>query len=151
MYCSISCSRAFRSPRSWEGGRGVLSFSAMRDLRAVDVLRERHAAWLDLDVVDDGPEHPPEAQLGALVGAVQLRREVDRIDARVKPPVLDAERDRHVVVARRAVEDGGEGELDVLERLDRQLVPEREPPEDEVRDELVLALARQRQRDLVGL
>src|SRR5215510_7685330 len=115
MYCSISCSRAWRSPSSWYRRRRTLSLSATRR----DLLREAHPLAVDLDAVDDRVEHAAQAELLAVV-ARELVAEVDRTDLPVHLAVVHRHRDRDLLaVVLRAFEDRLDGDLQVLEVLER--------------------------------
>src|SRR6478672_121137 len=84
MYCSISCSRAARSPCSWYRRRRSLSLSAIAAPAAHrDPLRQADRVAVDVNVVDGGLEHAPQAQLvvGLSFDLVQHAR-VERPDPR---------------------------------------------------------------------
>src|SRR3954452_17334055 len=147
MYCSISCSRACRSPCSWYRRRRTLSFSAM----TVHLLQQPHAVALDLHVVHDRPPDAAQAQLVVVLAPFELCDDVDWPDGRLERAVAERHRDGHLTVSPCAVEDRRERELEVLERLDRQPEAHGEAAEDEVSDAVELALVRKDECDLVGL
>ncbi len=62
----------------------------------------------------------------------ELVEQVDRLHPDLEPAVLERHRDRHLtaqaLVARlEVVEHGAQGELEILQRLERQVEPERDP------------------------
>src|SRR5690348_8511518 len=113
MYCSISCSRAWRSPSSWYLRRRTLSLSGTRS-----PLGQPDGVAVDLYVVDSGIEHAPHTELGARVAFECVEQPpVERPDHRLERVVVHGQsNDQLVVVARRAcggIEQGVERELDV--------------------------------------
>src|SRR5579885_861564 len=141
----MSRSRACRSPSSWYLRRRArsLSSTARHPLRQADVVA------VEGDVVGDRPEDAAQAERGAVVPS-ELLAEVERPHARLERAVDDGHRYGHLAGRAGGLEDGGERELQVLQGLNRQLVPERESAEDEVRDAMEVAVARQREPDLVA-
>src|SRR5262245_7519419 len=116
-----------------------------------DPLRETNRVAVDSHVVDDRREEPPQAHPFRVVVALELVPEIEWADSSLDRVVAEHDRDGQVLAGPDAVEDRSERELEILQRLDRQLVPERDPAEDEVCDTLKLPLAWQREGDLVGL
>ncbi len=64
MYCSISCSRAWRSPSSWYRRSRTLSFSATD---ASTFFVSRTHVTVDDDVVDRRLEHAAQAELASSI------------------------------------------------------------------------------------
>src|SRR5205823_9304119 len=63
MYCSISCSRAARSPCSWYRRSSSLSLSPTgRHTSDRDLLREAHPIVVDVHVVDGRVEYAAQGQ-----------------------------------------------------------------------------------------
>src|SRR5215210_6385217 len=97
MYCSISCSRAARSPCSWYRRSSTLSFFSGTSGCALDRFRELDpapvAALGDVDAVDRRLEHTLERDaLAGLVGETVDRRHVvlaERPDRRAQRVPLD--------------------------------------------------------------
>src|SRR5690348_17052469 len=113
MYCSISCSRAWRSPCSWYRRRRTLSFSAMPR----DLLRQADPLAVDVHVLDSRVEHAPDPEpvVGLALDLVEQRRR-QRADDRLQLAVVD--RHPHGDVSRGRVgpiEDRVERDLEVRE------------------------------------
>src|SRR5437016_1471042 len=62
MYCSISCSRAARSPCSWYLRSSSLSLSPTGATSNRDLLREADPVAVDMHVVDRRLEHASQRQ-----------------------------------------------------------------------------------------
>src|SRR5437667_6853183 len=69
MYCSISCSLAWRSPSSWYRRRRTLSLSGTRP-----PLGQPNGVPIDVHVVDGGIEHAPHSELGARVALERIEQ-----------------------------------------------------------------------------
>src|SRR3954453_9584316 len=148
MYCSISCSRACRSPCSWYRRRRILSFSAT----ARHLLRQAHPGPVDVNVVHRRLEHPAQPDAAVLV-VLDLVEDIRRewTDDGLELTLARRHPDRDVTGTRiSTAEDRIERELEVLEVLDRQVQPDREAAEHEVGDPMKLRRARERERDLVS-
>src|SRR5437870_1696753 len=136
MYCSISCSRACRSPCSWYRRRRALSFSAT----AGHLLRQPHPLAVDVHVlhgrVEDAPD--PEALSGLTLDLVEQPRG-QRPDEGLELAVEECHPDGDVTRGRIGlVEDRVERDLQVLEVLHRQVEPNSEAAEHEVRHAMEL-------------
>src|SRR6478672_1705100 len=153
MYCSISCSRAARSPSSWYRRSRSLSLSAT-GARAShsDLLREPDRVAVHVHVVDSRFEHTPQAQLVVLL-TLDLVEEIERqrTDARLECAVAECHTNGDVsVLELTATEDRVECNLEVLEILDRQVHPDRKSAENEMGNAVEVGVARNGQRDLVN-
>src|SRR5207253_298559 len=71
----------------------------------------------------------------------------ERADRRLDRVGQHSQGEGHLVLPRAAVEESVERELQVLERLERQVEPHREPAEHQVRDSVEVTLGRQGERD----
>ena len=104
----------------------------------------------DREAVHDGVEEPSQADAVVRL-ALELglhRAGGERTDLGLDLVAVDVHGQRDRRLAPRAVEEPVEREQEVLEALDRELVPAGEPAEHEVRDPEVVALAGDRQPDL---
>src|SRR5438128_1070594 len=121
MYCSISCSRAWRSPCSWYRRRRILSLSGTRP-----PLDQPDAPTVDLHLVHCRLEHPLHAELRAGVPLECVEHAlVERADDGLERVVVDRQADDELAVVRTraAVEQGAEGDLQVFEVLEGQIEP----------------------------
>jgi hypothetical protein len=108
---------------------------------------------VDVNVVDRRFEHAAQAELAVVTLVLDFVEDVGGVRSYDRLELAVARRHPHGDVARVRIgpaEDGVEGELEVLEVLDRQVEADRESAEHEVRDAVELGLARQRERDLVS-
>src|SRR5437879_5463596 len=125
MYCSISCSRACRSPSSWYRRRRILSLSGTHP-----PLHQPDAVAVDVHLVDGRLEHTPHAELGACVALERLEQaRAERADHCLESVVVDGHADRHLVLVAppcAVVEQGAERDLQILEVLERQIEPRRQ-------------------------
>src|SRR5919206_3916271 len=108
MYCSISCSRAWRSPCSWYRRRRTLSFSAT----LIHPLHEPDAVAVDPNVVDHGPQDPAQAELLVVAVAGELLGRLDGADTGLERAVDERHRNGHLALSFRAVEDRRQRELE---------------------------------------
>src|SRR5829696_128483 len=152
MYCSMSCSRAWRSPCSWYRRSSALSFSrpGTLGLHPLHRLHELDLVALEPVRVRHRPEHTREAELGVLRELACEPLSVDRTDARDERVALDPDRDGHGAVALALLEEACERELQILEMLEREVEPDGEAAHDEVGDAEEVPVAREGQPDLVG-
>src|SRR5437899_7942350 len=98
MYCSISCSRAARSPSSWYRRRRSLSLSATgAHTSRSHLLREADRVAVNVNIIDRGLEHPTQAQL-VVVLALDLIEQSSRqwTDARLERSVTQCHPNRDV-------------------------------------------------------
>src|SRR6516225_1751563 len=125
MYCSISCSRACRSPSSWYRRSKTLSFSAIDGRH---LLRQQHPVPVDVHLVDRRLEHAAQAQPAGGAAAYELvqRAPWQRPHPRRKRAVAGAHRHRQLTASVVAVEERVERDLQVLEAFDGEVETDRE-------------------------
>src|SRR4051812_34502376 len=126
MYCSISCSRARRGPGSWYRRRRIFSFSSP----CSDLLRPPPPVSPPPDVVDGRVEDAAQAERVAFRLVLDLVEDAggERADERLERAVVQAHANGDVaVLGLRSVEDRVEGQLQVLQVLDRQVEADGEP------------------------
>src|SRR5919197_3543102 len=150
MYCSISCSRAWRSPSSWYRRRRTLSLSGTRP-----PLGQPDAVPGDAYVVDGGLEHASHAELVSGVAPQGLEQPpVERPDNRLERVVVHRQPDGQLGVAGRRpcsrVEQRAKGDLEILEMLEGQVESRRESREHEMRDAFELRLTWQCEGDRIS-
>src|SRR5665213_527395 len=147
MYCSISCSRAARSPSSWYLRRRSLSLSATSvPTSRGHLLREADRIAVHVHVVNRRLEHTAQTQHVVLLQldlVEHVRRQ--RADARLQRTVADRHANCDVPgLELTAAENGVEGDLQVLEVLDREVHADCESAEHEMRDAMDTGVARTR-------
>src|SRR2546421_8270772 len=144
MYCSISCSRAARSPCSWYRRSSSLSLSPTgRHTSDRDLLREAHPIVVDVHVVEGRVEYAAQGQHVVLLAFDLLEHGApERAHVRHELAVVHGHPDRDLaVVKHEAVEDRVERDLEVREILDREAEAGREPAEDEESDAVESGIA----------
>ena len=114
-----------------------------------DLLDQANVVAVDLNVVHDRPEDAAQAELVPFISG-ELVREIDRADARLERSVAQCHPHGHLALGPRTIENGGQRELEVLERFDRQLEADRKAAEHEMRDAVEIAVTRKRECDFVG-